>query len=318
MKQRSFLLTLLFLAVLATSCDPVAIDHELPDGSTRLCINSYFKADSTVNVYITRSKHILNNDLPNGVHESVNNAVVTISGGDKPPTQLPLGTYVYWGLDGLHIGEKDGWYESSSGFSAEETIQIAVSAEGMESLSAVCFIPKPVPLLKAEIVSMEPDEELQIPVDIYFNDPPETKNFYRVAMRLIWAPEPGMPPIKYVKYEEVKVFTDDPRFSFDPEPFSLNGEKISRPVLFSDEGLNGKSIKIRCKINSIEFFQGKYDLQVELQSISREQYLHTTTEALQEATVDDPFAQPVQVYSNVKNGLGIFVGSSCSVFIIDL
>jgi len=47
-----------------------------------------------------------------------------------------------------------------------------------------------------------------------------------------------------------------------------------------------------------------------LSSVSEDYYKYNVTLAKYEQTQGDPFAQPVQVYSNIENGFGIFGGYS--------
>lgn len=301
MKQRSHLLTLFVSALMTGSCDPVAIDETLPDGSAKLCINSYFMADSTIRVYISKGKYILN-DVSYVRHEPVNGATVAISGENRSPTTLLPAVF-------STAAPTDGWYESSFTLPAGETSHVTVSAAGMESVSASCYIPRPVPVLKAELVAVEPPWGNYI-VDVYFNDPPETKNYYRIISKI--SVERAM------QNHELAVLTDDPLFSFNPEPFSPTGKQFSRPVLFSDDGLNGNPVKVRCKMPRVVYdMRLKHTLKIELQSLSREYYLHKTSEELQHATDGDPFAQPAPVYSNVKNGFGIFAAASSSTIILE-
>lgn len=53
-------------------------------------------------------------------------------------------------------------------------------------------------------------------------------------------------------------------------------------------------------------------LLVRLDHLSADYYRYITTSALQNLNFDNPFAEPVTIYSNVQNGFGIFAGYSTS------
>ena len=103
------------------------------------------------------------------------------------------------------------------------------------------------------------------------------------------------------------------------EVFSDNGG-IS--YLFDDSGFNGQSKKIVVKFNPAKYmdalnydYAGEKSYKVVLYNVSREvyNYILSTSKAVNS---DGFFSEPVKVYTNITNGLGVFGGmSSSSVFI---
>ena len=59
-------------------------------------------------------------------------------------------------------------------------------------------------------------------------------------------------------------------------------------------------------------------LYVILSTVSEGQYRYTRSVDLQYENDGNPFAEPVQVYTNVENGFGIMAGSSASQVVVDL
>ncbi len=57
---------------------------------------------------------------------------------------------------------------------------------------------------------------------------------------------------------------------------------------------------------------------IEIRSLSEEYYNYLYSTNLQESITEDPFAEPVQIFSNVENGLGIFGGYNIQTFEYDL
>ncbi|MCD6555944.1 MAG: DUF4249 family protein, partial [Bacteroidales bacterium] len=122
----------------------------------------------------------------------------------------------------------------------------------------------------------------------------------------------------FTGYEEYSYYFDttDPVLNKNNNEFIIDG--INGRV-FSDELFNGNAYTLKF---IADFYNYKSDEYVK--EINDEQYpviivlkLLKVTEAvynyifsfnLNEQTRFDPFAQPVQVYSNVENGLGLFSG----------
>ena len=82
-------------------------------------------------------------------------------------------------------------------------------------------------------------------------------------------------------------------------------------LLFSDEAIDGQSIQLKLLAQIDELETGMFPKIVgELRTVSENYYKHYTSLALQKESKDRPFAEPVSVFSNIENGLGIFAGYS--------
>ncbi len=92
--------------------------------------------------------------------------------------------------------------------------------------------------------------------------------------------------------------------------------------LFDDSGFNGQSKKIVVKFNPAKYIDAMYydyteekSYKIVLYNVSREvyNYILSTSKAVNS---DGVFSEPVKVYTNITNGLGVFGGmNSSSVFI---
>jgi hypothetical protein len=58
----------------------------------------------------------------------------------------------------------------------------------------------------------------------------------------------------------------------------------------------------------------RVEIVVELQSISRDYYHYLRTRNLSERTGDNPFGEPIQIFNNIQNGIGILGGYTSSVY----
>lgn len=311
MKYYSFL----FSIVLFSACDPVEIERSLPDGSTRLCLNSHFAADSIWIVNITRGKYILrpDNGFVADYFEGIDNATVTIWKDGQLLTTLEHSEQTQSQLGSIN----KGWYKSASDVSAAgENYEIRVSAPGFESVNASCQVPAPVKISDVNFLSKYPEEPHagysdKVNLEVYFTDPVESENYYEIALRTI-SRYPNRSDFFMESFDEA-LETDDPLFYYSPDSFDpLDASQGSYPVLFSDTGMNGKEVRVRCSaiINRTPFPGAERSFEVILRTVSADYYHYKTTKAFQRTTKNDPFGQPVQVYTNVENGFGIFAGWS--------
>ncbi len=78
---------------------------------------------------------------------------------------------------------------------------------------------------------------------------------------------------------------------------------------FTDKTLNGKTVTLPF-ISEFIIWNGArhYKTEVWLTNSSKEVFNYQKTRQLQGEVSGDPFAQPVQAFSNMSNGFGIFGG----------
>lgn len=62
--------------------------------------------------------------------------------------------------------------------------------------------------------------------------------------------------------------------------------------------------------NNVESIRSDIGYQLILRTLSKEYFQYVASQELQAYSYDDPFAQPVVIYGNVRGGLGIFAGFS--------
>ena len=104
-------------------------------------------------------------------------------------------------------------------------------------------------------------------------------------------------------------------------PFMDETSYSGDDALFSDILFNGETKQIEFTI-----FLGKIDegedvlssLKVELRNVSESYYYYYRSVDLHQMNEGNPFAEPVQVYSNVENGLGIFTAYNESSQVLNL
>jgi hypothetical protein len=110
--------------------------------------------------------------------------------------------------------------------------------------------------------------------------------------------------------------------SLDASTYSYNNE-------FSDELFNGKEYSLKFSFNSSTYIYKdqtynqtskvpiKQELNIELQSISESYFKYLRSQSASASTIEF-FSEPVQIYSNVKGGIGILGSYSSSFYKIQL
>jgi len=233
----------------------------------------------------------------------------------------------------------DRYYKSSSNKPKEgNAYQLKISAPGFEDIVSFDTIPKPVMVTDASYVFYFQDdgkEDFTADMFIEFDDPADEKNYYELIFytkRITydhWDLQDSVTIIN--NYNEVK--TDDPIIKAE-------GDMDYKPssIFFSDELFNGKSQKMTFNIYTygggilygVTDFDSKADKIAELRSISFSyyQYLKKWTRHLYNQGISLSIqdseelrnflftGEPVNMFSNVQGGNGVFAGFSKSKFVM--
>ena len=150
-----------------------------------------------------------------------------------------------------------------------------------------------------------------IEFSITFDDPPEN-NFYQCG-------------IHYLNYNFFNVAEYKMRYaSFGwPDPLYNNMYYSTLPptggpqpgqaneIVFDDKDFNGEEKTVKLVVPAREIITSSYEYIIKLYSLSEDHYRYIVSEWLYKRSKDDPFAEPVDFYSNVSNETGIFSIASC-------
>lgn len=77
-------------------------------------------------------------------------------------------------------------------------------------------------------------------------------------------------------------------------------------ILFTDELFDGKDYTMSFDFSGYTSDKARFYLKV--YSLSRASYLYEKSNLLYDNAMNNPFAEPVQIYNNIENGFGIFAG----------
>jgi len=237
-------------------------------------------------------------------------------------------------LAGTYSHDIDGIYSISDAIlnaSPNDVFDITVSAPGRETITASTTIPSSVAietiaiidtvLIKVSYSSIDPDGnpiiiDSLIPyfsIKFTFTDP-VGDDYYALQINY-----------KDAYSESFACFTTfDPTFTVNND-FNFGNENedgsttLCDEVLFTDVTFEGEQHSMVVNIYALatEFFD-EPRFEFNLSHLSESVYQYRTTAQMQVNNSDNPFGEPVIVYSNINNGFGIFGGLSRSRANVDL
>ncbi|MBE9468359.1 MAG: DUF4249 domain-containing protein [Bacteroidetes bacterium] len=205
-----------------------------------------------------------------------------------------------------------GWYYSQYFIPTEKHhYNLKIHVPDYDTVYAETYIPEAIPIdsiqingeaLKDSIIfdrnlaSSVPDGILDFSVNIFFKDKSGTTNYYD-----FWSNK------FFISYDPAI----EPRYNREYyENISLAALKIA---FFSDEIFDGHTyaINTKFKIDDYKFdYISEFPIKLGLNSLSYDAYAFYKSSYLYLKSLDNPFTEPVIIYSNVKNGTGVFAGIS--------
>lgn len=265
----------------------------------KIVVNSLFTEDSLWNAHISHSRSILDTSQ----HNFLDNATVSIF--DESNNLVTT-------LD--HIS--DGFYQSSSATPiANETYRIEVDAPGFNSVSASNAIPTQVPIVNVDTVSSYNSEGDPIMlVSMNFTDPPGVSNYYMIEMQYIF----DMSQWGWGEDEErgrLEISCSDPNIETVNSFSFLGVDNAYNYLLLKDDQFDGQNYTLEFYvINWAEFKDEQLEGEIRLMNTSEEFFNYRKSYEIYETALNNPFSQPVQVFSNINGGMGVFAGGTLNVW----
>lgn len=308
MKNYKYLFLIIFLCFACTKEIPFP---EIEDNPI-VVVNSLFNPESELLVQLSESCHVqdINCELLN-----LEEAEVHLL--DQNGTVLST-------LD--YIGE--GIY-SPADYAIEPNVEYHIEVDpnkaNLSKVSSKTKVPK---AIASRLIGFEEgtiDGQLAWGFDIEIDDDPDVENYYVIdgTFDLNGVPH-GDFESELNGYIEphFRHYSDDPNtenktlaIGFDFTSYAL------KSVYLPDENFNGQKYTTRVGISDEDLFVNSLiDVKANLsvKSVSKEMYDYLVSlEELRLRTID-PFAEPLQVYSNIENGLGIFAGYTMQEHTVEL
>ena len=312
----------LVLLVMLVACEtPLELTNS-DDYESVIVVNSFFTPDSLWTVRVSKSVPV--EDPASALDLLVKDATVTLEAASGSSETLQhRGEGTFRSVHGSHPAEG-------------ETYGLAIRAPGFEVARAVSRIPD----LESEFVGIAPDDADPGGVRYYrirFNvtDRPG-KSYYRLGLYQVApscrnlsgyvsvrdAPE-GVPDYTRISFESAAPsFYHDP-VALDEPPSALDDDRIPFfQAYFSDRLFPDKARDFEIVFERIIFEAAPDSLfMLVVSALSEDQIRHDRTLMLQDDylfAADPVFTRPIDVYTNVEGGLGIFAGYNSDTYRFDI
>ncbi len=264
-----------------------------------LVMNSYLCPDSAWNVSVSQSVSIMENLTENVVSDC---EVKVYENETLVETlQFDAATKRYFGTGKPAAGKK---------------YKITVAKNGFLPIEATSAIEPVIEILQCSIVK-DTLNERRANATITFKDPAGVKNFYRLVVANVdefaekpsWAANNNSQsePWLYTNYS-VGIGTNDPNLDWGNESSSAGFiDDVPNNIfdIFSDDLIEGKEYTLSFSYLLSSYPEADNKTIIYLQSITEDLHKYLKTLSAQFYFGDDLLMEPIQVYSNVKNGGGI-------------
>ena len=333
MKTKYLLLIALIITISFSSCEKI-IEFNGGDVKTKLVLNGLLMPDSLVKVKITESRFFLDDD---GAFKEINNANVELWKDNNKIEKLS------------NIGE--GYYIGSYIPKTGDNIRITASCDGFDQIECSTEIAIPTSIISADTINYHEDISyngyyedglwlidstsyntyINFEMNITFKDPKDIPNYYSLNVYLKCNYSDGESfSLPFMYNSDDLVFQKRNNMDFLDD----DNNNYLQLTIFNDELFDGKEYKLKIKTDNkyIGIRNNQSDpetenpefigmeISVELQSLSQAYYMYLKTHDayLNMDNLMEYFAEPIQIYSNVKGGIGILGSYSKSVFTIPL
>jgi len=288
---------LLILSSLTLSNCTKEIEFDAQDIAPRIVVNSLFTNDSIWSAHISRSVGVLDTTS----YTTISNATINIF--DNNATLVTTLTH-----------QGDGLYTSPSGVTPipNQSYTLEASASGYTSVSATNAIPSVVPIYQLDTVaSTNSDGETILEVTITFQDPSAVENFYmlEVIAKGTYFDEWEQDSVDFraplpITCDDINVETIN--------GFNIGGfENSYLYLMLKDQNFDGQNYELTFSVvNYAELKDLNLFGEIRLVNTSEAYFNYLRSFNMYQNTIGNPFATPVQVYSNVTNGMGIFAGGT--------
>jgi hypothetical protein len=277
-------LTFFFIVV---ACETV-VDIDIPFSRPKIVVNSHLIAYESVEVGLTFSRHVLDNAMD---YEIIKNAKVIIKEGNQ---EFSL----------FYDAQNRLYTHATLKVSEGKTYTLRIEVPNYEPIEVVEKVPVAVKVdqfvYKGSTAST--NDNLRHDFSVKFNDP-VGPNYYLLKFYI-------KSTTSYVnQYGEEQLYIRFNKISLESKNPAYQDSYFWSEFLIDDKLFEGKDVDLEfygsyLSLNeNLEYF-------VSVSSVSKEFYLYNKTYYQQYYTSGDPFAQPVRVYSNIPNGLGVFKSSS--------
>ena len=263
------------------------IQIDPPQHTPKLSVNAFGSTKTNaLRVYVTKTIGLLEDITESNL--IINDATVTLYEDGNLRYTLPVTT-------GEQVSFNYNMEPGNVVLKKGSTYTLEVIAPGFPVVTSNVMVPEDVPLNKIEFEENGPDidfDEESSEIEISFQDPVDIENYYEVSAAVV---NPDTPST----IDFWPIFTD----SFDPAPI----EGIDcRSLIFDDTSFDGENKTLSLSIRPFSQEEADERLYFLWRTTSRAHFLYNKTTAKHEEQDGNPFASPVQIFTNMDGGIGIF------------
>jgi len=322
----------IFVISFLFSCETV-VQIELPDEPERIVVNALAAADSTWLFRITASKGPLEEENYLNTFKPIKNAQVTLKDAEGNDHKIAYKDatpdYIDCEFDNC---DEFAVYTSTSKTVENKVYTLEVSANGFPGVKSRFQVPRRVMIDAVEfgepnLVSSEYYSYSEVNGSIFFQDPPNEKNYYLME---VYA-QLKQYLYQYDESTRETIIVDSSYYynaiyltSPDPSIINIGVDDIDDHLLINDNLIDGNEVKLNftAEINAGFDINGRKiapeKLVVFLKHISEDYYNYLLTYENYLYASGNPFAEPVQIASNIQNGLGMIAAYASDTVVYEL
>ncbi|WP_035468457.1 DUF4249 domain-containing protein [Algoriphagus mannitolivorans] len=293
-KQLNKILKFVFLLSVSWGCEQY-LEVELPNQGPQLVLNAMMEKD-TVKVYLTKSRSVLEG-REQEAFDLVEGARVTLT--------IPNGTVnsLHFEKNDTPFGEDAFYWLPVQNLESDASYLIRAESLGLDPVQGAIKYPKEVPIKELSYTTIGPDaqylESEILEFTLSFEDLPG-KNFFEVS----------------ADYFGKSVQKDNHFYFGSPliEPVNPGYKKdfgIYSGLLFDDALFKESKAEVKFRVSVPRNAELEFSLR--FSHVTESYFRYRESVALQNKVRDDVFSQPVLVYSNLNNGMGVIQARNSQV-----
>ncbi|NOZ36075.1 MAG: DUF4249 domain-containing protein [Chlorobi bacterium] len=310
MKTKLCIILFFFLAILGNLSCREPIDINIPETQKKIVLNGFINPDSTIKINLSESLSILERDKD---LKFLKTAVVKIYEDETYKETLQYDT------NGYYIGTIYPQIGKEYKVTAEYPPLDNVDAETVLLKPPVITEINSEPQFYSNVqtwynsVTGEPFDttiyELeQLNVNLILQDPPNEDNYYFLTFSAI------IPQYDYPPPDGNPVFTGEKMTYLDYNASNLNWEnnfytRDLKGFVFSDNLFNGKNFTLNTTVY-VNTESAPNKVYVGLHSVTEDFYQYVISYSKYQDIEGNPFAEPVNIKTNIHHGFGFFSGYS--------
>ncbi len=304
----STIFSLLILLLLVSACEK-EVELNIKEVDPKLAVLCNFSPEEPFVLELSRSKAINSTNLDPSF---VNSADVQIClDNEVIETILPVSS----------SPDANSKFQSTVAVpKIKQVYTLKIEADGLPAVTATSSIPEAIEISHSTIgaiASFETeDDELEgyhVRLGVQFEDPADETNYYQISFY-----QEVLTSSQALQENNIETLPNE-GFSFIDDDITNYVNLLDGGIMFKDLTFNGTTKEF---VFQPRFFYNPGTLPatstpiniiIELRSVSEEYYKYYTSIYRQSSQDSTPFSNPTVIYSNIKNGYGIFAGYSKNV-----